>query len=893
MARPERDPLAVRLSMALFRAIKVLVPSGIREDWLREWEAEVRHRWSAVTRGHDARWQDQADVVRRSTGAISDAAWLRQQFTADHDIMRDVQYAFRMLTRRPLVSTLAVVVLAIGIGGTVAVFSVVDTLLLRELPYHDPDRIVTIWLTHRDHPEERDGVAPGAFLDWHDRSKSFSHIAAASPESFDYFDGPEPETVMGARVTEGFFEALGVQPVLGRLFVPREYTVFPPSVVVISHGAWQRMFGGDPAIVGRKVLLEGEPLEVVGVLPKWFHPTVLGRLRQEEIWVPGTLKNPEFANRRTRYWGTVARLAPGVDLASARAELSIISEQLAREYPNTLGAMTATVVPFRDHLAGPIRDPLRLVFGAVVLVLLLGCANVASLLMARASARQREFAVRAAIGANRWRLIRQTIVESLVLSVLACVAGLAIARTAIETFVAIGSTTVHQLAELALDGRLVAFALATSCLTAVLVALWPALRISRVALREGLTEGTVTTTGGPDRRRLVSVLVVGEVALALMILVMAGLLIRSFATLMRVDPGFVQSNVAVLQVFAYGELYNTDGQRRAFVDQTLDRMRAVPGVENAGVVTAMPFIPANINILGGFRVEGRPSAPEREQPVTSLTVASPDYFAAMRIPLRRGRLFTAEDHVNAPQVAVINDLLADRFWPEASPIDQRITVNWQGRWRTMQVVGVVGRLRHDGLDSDPRPEVFIPFAQLPYGSMTFVVRTTADAALLIPTLKQRIWDVDPTLPMYDTSTVEALVSQSLAPRRFMTSLLGVLAGLAFVLATIGIYGIVSFATGQRTREIGVRVAVGGSSRDILKLVFAEGAQRVGVGVLVGLAGSLAATRLVAALLYQVSPTDPLTLGATTMLLGTVALLACYWPARRATRIDPLIALRSD
>ena len=555
--------------------------------------------------------------------------------------------------------------------------------------------------------------------------------------------------------------------------------------------------------------------------------------------------------------------------------------------------MTATVVAFRDHLAGPIRDPLRVLLGAVVLVLLLGCANVASLLLARASDRQREFAVRAAIGANRWRLIRQTLVESLVLSMLACVAGLVLARAAINAFVATAAATVPQLAELALDRRLAVFALATSALTAILVGLWPAIRISRSALRQGLTEGAVSTTGGPDRRRLVSVLVVSEVALALVILVTAGLLIRSFASLVRVDPGFAQSNMAVLQVFAYGQRYQTTEQRVAFFDRALERLRALPGVEKVGIVTAMPFMPANINIQGGFRVEGRPAPPEREQPVTSLTVASPDYFPAMRIPLRQGRLFTDNDHAQGPLVAIINDLMADRFWPGTSPIDQRVTVNWQGRWRTMQVVGVVGRLRHDGLDSDPRPEVFIPFSQLPYGSMTFVVRTTTDAALLIPTLKRRIWDVDPTLPMYETSTIEALVSRTLAPRRFITSLLGILAGLAFVLATIGIYGIVSFATAQRTREIGVRVVVGGSAGDIMALVFAEGARRVGVGILVGLAGSLAATRVVAALLYEVSPTDPLTLGGTAALLAVVALLACYWPARRATRVDPLVALRAD
>lgn len=888
-----RDPVGVRLSLALLRTIRPLVPAGIREDWTREWEAEIRHRWSTLNRKSSARWQDQADVVRRSTGAISDAAWLRQQFTADHDVMRDVQYALRLLRRRPVMSALAVAVLAIGIGGTVSVFSVVDMMLLRELPYRDADRIVTIWLTQRDHPEEREGVAPGAFLDWHDRSKSFSDIAAASPTSFDYFDGLEPETLVGARVTEGFFDALGVQPILGRQFTSQEHTVFPSTVAMISHGAWQRIFAGDPGIIGRKVALDGETLEVVGVLPRSFHPTILGRLREEEIWVPGTLKNPEFANRRTRYWGVAARLAPGVSIDNARAELSIISEQLAREYPNTLGAMTATVVPFREHLAGPIRDPLRVLLGAVVLVLLLGCANVASLLLARASDRQREYAVRAAIGANRWRLIRQTLVESFVLSMFACAAGLAIARIAIDSFVAIGSTTVQQISELALDRRLVVFALATSAVTAILVGLWPAFRISRAAVREGLTEGSVSTAGGPERRRLVSVLVVAEVALTLVLLVTAGLLIRSFAALVRVDPGFERSNVAVLQVFAYGDRYGNDGQRRAFFDQTLERIQSVPGVETAGIVTAMPFLPANINIQGGIRIVGRPDPPEREQPVTSLTVASPQYFAAIRIPLRRGRLFTADDHANAPQVAVINDLLADRFWPGGNPIDERVTVNWQGRWRTLQIVGVVGRLRHDGLDTEPRPEVFIPFAQLPYGSMTFVVRTTTDAASLIPALKQRIWDVDPAMPMYDTSTVEALVSRSLASRRFITSLLGVLAGLAFVLSTLGIYGVVSFATAQRTREIGVRVAIGGSARDILKLVLSESAGRVGLGILVGLAGSLAATRVVATLLFNTSPTDLWTLFTTTVLLTAVALLACYWPARRATRVDPLVALRSD
>jgi predicted permease len=893
MSDPRRDPFAVRASLTLVRVMRALVPSGFRDQWMREWEAELRHRWSTLSRTGDTRWQDQADMVRRSTGAIADAAWLRQQFTLDHDVMRDVHYALRVVRRRPLMSTLAVLVLALGIGGTVAVFSVVDSLLLRDLPYRDAERIVTVWLTDRVHPEERDGVAPGVFLDWRERSQTVTPMAAVDPFSFDYLNGPEPMTLIGALVTEGFFEALGVKPALGRSFLRDEYSAGRSNVALLSHSAWQRLFGGSPSVIDRKVVLDGRPFQIVGVLPEWFHPSLEDGLREEEIWAPKVLQTFEYQNRRTRYWKVVARLAPGVGLDQARAELATISEQIGREHPNTIGTMTATIVPFRDHLAGPIREPIRVLFGAVVLVLLLGSANVASLLLARAADRQREFALRAAIGANRWRLIRQTLVESLVLSALACAAGLAVAHAAVRAFVAVGAATVPQLGELALDRRLVLFAMATSGAIAIIVGLWPAIRISRAALREGLAENSASTTGGTDRRRFVSVMIVSEVALALVLLVSAGLLIRSFATLARVDPGFASANVAVVQVFVYGDRYRTDGQRMAFYDQTLERLRTVPGVERVGLVSAMPFISANINIEGTFRVEGRPAPPERELPTTHLTVATSDYFRAMEIPLRKGRLFTDEDRTNTTPVAIINDQLAERFWPGGNPIDQRVTVNWLRRPLTLRVVGVVGRLRHDALDSDPRPELFMSLAQTPFGSMTFVVRTGGEAAALIPSLRSRIWEVDPTLPVYDASTVDALVAHSLAPRRFVTNLLSVLAGLAFVLATLGIYGIVTFSTAQRRREIGVRMAVGGKASDILVLVLGEGARLIGLGVLLGLLGSLAATRVIAALLYGVSPADPLTLVGTTALLGLVALIACYLPARRATRIDPLAALRAQ
>lgn len=887
-----REPLALRLSFGLIRAFKRLVPAVIRDEWVREWEAEIQHKWCTLNRRQPAAWRDRADVVRRSTGAIADAAWLRQQFTFDRDIMRDVRYALRMLHRRPAMSALAVLVLSLGIGGTVAVFSVIDTLLLRDLPYRDADRIATVWLTNREHPEERDGVAPGVFLDWRSRSKAFESIAAEDPFSFDYLEGPVPTTLIGGLVTEGFFEALGVTPLLGRTFLPEEHTDGKSSVAIISYGAWQRLFGGRASIVGERVPFESRTYEIVGVLPRWFHPGLQDMVREEEIWAPKVLQKFEYDNRRVRYWGVVARLAPGVDIGQARVELATLSSQLSREFPNTLTNMTATIVPLRDHLAGAIREPLRVVFGAVVLVLLLGCANVASLLLARAADRQREFALRAAIGASGWRMIRQTLVESVVLSTLACLAGLAVAHIAIGGLVAVGSSSVPQLGELALDGRLMAFALGASIVTAILVGLWPAIRLSTRATRDELAQSGAGTTGGRERRRFVSALVVSEVALALVLLVSAGLLIRSFTTLAAVDPGFGKANVAILQVFPYGPRYRTDSQRQVFFDQSIERIRALAGVERAGLVSAMPFSAANINIEGGFKVEGRPEMPVADRPSTFLTVATADYFRAMDIHLTLGRLFNDDDRANGTLVGLVNDKVAERFWPGASPINQRVSVNWLGEWRTLQVVGVVGRLRHEALDRDARAEVFMPLSQTPFGSMTFVVRTTNDAAALIPALRSRIWEVDRTLPIYDASTVSTLVAQTLAARRFVTNLLTVLAGLACLLATLGIYGMLVFSTTQRTREIGIRIAVGGKARDILSLVLGESARLIAVGLLLGLLGAMAAARVLAALLYSTSPTDPLTLAATTLLLAAVALLACYVPARRATRIDPLTALRT-
>jgi putative ABC transport system permease protein len=807
------------------------------------------------------------------------------------DVGRDIRYGLRILRKRPVVAVLAVFVLGLGMGSTIATFSIVDAVLLRTPPYLDHDRIVTLWQADRARPNEREGVSPGAFNAWRARARSFEIVAAIEPFSFDYLEGPEPQSLIGALVTEGFFEAIGTHAMLGRTFQREEFLPNARDAVVLSYGGWQRLFGGDPAIIGRMVILEGRQQNVIGVLPRSFRPRLLGDIRDREIYAPKEIREVERLNFRGRYWNAVGKVAAGVSLDRAQAELVTISEQIAREQPRTMVGMIATVVPLREHLVGASRYPLILLFGAVVLVLLITCANVASLLLARASERQREFAIRLAVGAGRARLIRQLLAESLTLAALACLTGLLIGRWTIQMVTAYGPA-VFELHGLAIDGRVVGFAVVVAAATSVLFGLAPAIQCSRPLVQRAL-RGSAGASAGCQQRRFGSALIVAEVALAVVLLVSTGLLIRSFITLLRVDPGFERSNVVALQVFAYGDRYRSPDQVRLFFDDALQRMKLHPGVDAVGLVTAMPLLPSNINIEGGFHVEGRPAAPLGEQATTFLSLATAGYFRAMRIPLIRGRFLDDTDHERAQPVSLVNDLMAQRHWPGDNPLGSRITVNWQGRPITSEVVGVVAGLRHDGLDRQVRPEVFLPFHQIPYGSMTFVVRSSGDPGSLIPRLKDEVWAIDGTMPFYDVATVDSLVAQSLGTRRFVLALLSGFAVVAFILAGAGIYGVLSFATLQRTREIGVRMAMGARPADIKRLVVSEGMMRVTLGLAIGLTTAAAVTRTLEAFLFGITPLDPLTLVITAVLLCAVALAACYLPARRATRVDPLMALRTE
>lgn len=877
-------PFTLRVCLRLLKTISALVPRAVRAEWLDEWEAEVRHRSARIAAQPRNDWRHDVDLFRRALGALPDAAWLRRQFTSDAEVLQDVRYGARALRQSPSFAVAAVLILALGIGGTVTIVTLLDTLLLRDLPYYDASRVVTIWQHNR--AGERDDVAPGNFLDWRERARSFEHIAAVQPHSFDYTGMGEPEVFFGALVSEGFFEALGVRPVLGRALVAEDYTQ-KRKVAVITHGLWQRRFGSDPSAINRVVTFEDEPWTIVGVLPRDFAPELLPRPQEISVWAPKQFLDYEKNVRGSAWWNTVARLKADVTLEQAQAEMDTISRALGAEYPRTNEGVAATLVPIRDYMAGPVRTPLFLMLGAVVLVLAIGCANIASLLLARGMQREREFAVRSALGAARWRLVRQLITESLLLAAVGSAAGIALAHFGIRAVVALAPGSIDRLQDAAIDGRVLLFAAILSTVTAIAFGLVPALQFSRPD-----TDAMRERTGGAPRRAMRRTLVAAEVAFALVLLAGAGLLIRSFERLMAIDPGFSPKNVVALQVFAWGR--NTTGdQLRSFFRQTIQRLGALPGVDEVGAVSAMPFISANINIRSQVSVVGRPPARPEDARGAYLTVATPAYFRVMSIPLKAGRLLDDRDTATTRRVTVISEALRRREWPNADPIGSRIAYHWQGEKYEAEVVGVVGDLRHEGLDRGTRPEMFFALEQTPFGSMTYVIRTTGDPAAIVKAAKQEVWAVNPMQAFYDVSTVEGLIDASVVRQRFATTLMTMFALFALVLCATGIYGVLSFTTGQRTREIGLRMALGADASSIRQMVLREGGVVILTGLAFGLAGAILAARFLRTLLFGISPSDPVTLVAVSALLGVIGLIACYLPARRATRIDPLVALRID
>jgi putative ABC transport system permease protein len=873
----------LRMPHAIVRAAAWLVPEEQRDEWRREWQAELASL-SELRR-------ERRRPMRRALGAFADAFWLRQRSVADVDWIDDLRIGLRQLLQHTGFAFAAVGILALGLAATISMFSVTDQVLLRPLPYPDADRIVSVWETRAggDEPLE---VAPGNFLDWHARATaSFETIAGVEPWALDVAANPRPEVWFAGKVTRGFFETFGLPPLAGRYFLPEEFQSGKDRVIVISEAFWRRRFGADPAAIGSAISTDDGPVTIVGVTPEAFEPRLLATAAgYRDVWQPKTPEEYEPLVRGSGYWAVVGRLKPGVTIESAQAEMTAVSLQLAREYPRSNANTGARVMAFRDYLVGDVRLAVRLLAGAVALVLIIACVNVANLLLARGSGREREIAVRVALGARRLRIVQQLMLESALIAVLGGVIGCAAAALTLSAIAKIGPPTVPWITTLRLDWRAAAFAVVMSAAVAVLSGLLPALRVARAGLA---TAGRNTATADVTQHRLRTGLVVVEVALALVLITGASLLVRSFVGLMRADPGFARDRVLVTQIFAWD--YNpTPAHLRSFFDRTLERLSALPAVQAAGAVSAMPFIESNINIQNVFTIRGRPDPAQGEAPRAHLTVASPGYFDAMRIPLKAGRHLDDRDGVETAPVAVISETMARKYWDGLNDaIGQHLRFRFSGVVTDVEIVGVVGSLRHETLDGNARDELFMPLAQMPFGSMTFVVRTAGDASALLEPARAAIWAVNPRQTIYRAATLDELVQKTVTPRRFALAVIIAFAAVALLLAIAGVYGVLTAIMTTRLREVGLRVALGASRHDIISLVIARGVMMTAAGLAAGMAGALGVGRLLASFLFGITSTDPVALVASATLMLGAALLACYLPAQRAAETDPIALLRTE
>ena len=885
MTGTTRDPFPLRVCLFLVRVASRIVPAGDRHAWRMEWEAELRYRWSRGSR--PSRDRD-VRMIRRSLGAVIDAAWIRRQFTMDADLVHDVTHGIRMLVKSPSFTVLALLVLAIGVGAATAMASLADALLFRKVSIPGVERVVTVWERNLTSGVGREDVAPGNAIDFVTRPSAFAAAAAVEPYSLDFtVPGGAPEVWYTARVTEKFFEVLGTPMLHGRPFLPREFIKGNDQVIVLSHGLWRERFGADPGVIGRTIPLDQLPFVVVGVMPPGIELRLFEARREPRAYLTKYFEDFEPRIRGTGYWNVLARLKAGVAIEQAQRELDVVSQQLAREYPNSNRNLVGEIVPIRDHLAGGIRGLLPVLLGAAALLLLVACANVGNLLLARGSARGRDFAVRKALGAGRGRLIRQMLAESLLLAIAGGALGLVLARWSLQAVAALRPLDVAGIDHIGIDVRVAAIACALSLMASVIAGLAPAWQLSRPQASTALRAGA----SSQPARRVHATLAIVEVCLALLLAVGAGLLVRSFQEIKRVDPGFARSQVLALQVFAW-DRNDTPQKRAAFFDQTLDRLRALPGVAAAGAVSAMPFIEANINIRSAIAIDGRPAVVPGDDALIYTTIVAGDYFRAMSIPLERGRFLDRTDRADTYKAAVISRSAARKFWPGADPIGGKVKIRFSGQLTEAEIVGIVGDARHEALDRAPRAEMFLAHPQIPFGSMTFVVRTQPGSATTMQMMKEQIWSVDPLQTFYRTASLDELVTRTLVGRRFLVVVLGGFGVAALLLAAAGLYGVMSFSTSQRSREFGVRIALGARPSDILTMVVREGLGLALIGIACGVFAAVCLTRLLRGMLFGVSATDPVTFGAVAIGILVLSALSCYLPARRAVRSDPLVTLKA-
>jgi putative ABC transport system permease protein len=894
-----------------------------------EWKEEVRKRLSRVNLepAHEAEVVEELaqhleDVYQRSlrvgaTDAEATSAALKELATEDllqkemrqsqtsfkespvagaptnsnvvADLLHDLRYAARLQRKNPAFTIIAIIALALGIGANTAIFSVVNTVLLRPLPYKDPDRLVMVWEDASRHGYPRDTPAAANFVDWRDQSQNFEGMAAIADESFNLTGSGDPERLEGRRVSANMFPLLGVEPQLGRVFTAAEDQPGAQRVVILSYPLWQRRFGGDPAIVGQSLTLNGESHVVIGVMPARFQfPS-----SDDQAWVPIALTQQDAGNRNRHYLQVLGRLKPGVSLAQAQSEMSTIATRLQQQYPQSNAELGAVVQPLQEHLVGDIKPALLVLLGAVGLVLLIACANVANLLLARAAVRQKEIAVRVALGAKRSRLIRQFLTESVLLSTSGGLVGLAIAYGGLFLLKAFIPENISQARDISIDLKVLAFTFLVSVATGLIFGLAPAIQAARFNQIDTLKEGGRDAATGGSGQRLRGLLVTAEVAISLVLLIGAGLLINSFLRLRNVDPGFRTDNLLTMKIVLPEPKYEEMERRSAFYTELINRVQALAGVRSAAVTSNLPLYRQGNSI--GIGIEGQPAPPPGQERIIVTRIVSPRYFDTMSIPILRGRGLTDQDTETTPNVVVISETMARRYWPGEDAVGKRIAA---GRIRTpedwIQVVGVVKDVRQFELNAEPKPQMYLSYRQAGFfDSRDLVVKTDVDPASMAATVRKAVWEIDKDQPVSNIQTMDQILAESIARQRFSMLVLAIFAAVALVLAGVGIYGVMSYSVAQRTHEIGIRMALGAQTGAVLKLAVGYGMKLVIVGIAIGLIAAFALTRVMSTLLFGVTATDPTTFTLISLLLIAVAVLASYVPARRATRVNPIIALRYE
>jgi len=862
-----------------------------------ELDAEVRSLVEMLTEEKIKAGMGAAEARRQSLIEIGGAEQVKEQVrdirvgAMMETLWQDLRYCVRLLVKSPGYTAVVILTLALGIGANTAIFSVVNAVLLRALPYRYANRVVMVWEHNRTSANQRNTIAPANFLDWRDQARSFDEMAAFYDTRYNLTGAGAPVEIPAQVSTGNLFALLGASAVLGRTYTTQDEEPGHDDVVVLSYGLWQRQFGGAPDIVGKPLTLSGHPMTILGVMPpefKWFikENSLVGK--PAELWTPTRFTDRK---REGRYLSVVARLKPGVSVAQARAEMDTIAARLEEQYPDFNTHWGVNLVPVREQLAGEIRTALLVLLGAVGFVLLIACANVANLMLARAAARHKEIAIRLALGAGRWRVIRQLLTESVLLALAGGAMGLVLALWGVDALVALGPENLLSREEVALSLPVFGFTFGVSLVTGIVFGLLPALEAARSDPQETLRETDRSNTSSPRSRRLRNAFVVAEIALALVLLVGAGLMMKSFLHLQAVNPGFDPKNLLTMRVLLPHAKYPDDARQVAFFRQAVERIQALPGVRSATTISALPF--SDIGSATDFTIEGRPAPAAGDAPVTDVRTTDENYFRTMNIPVLSGRAFTPQEAMEDRHVVIINETLARKYFPGEEPIGKRLVIDMKDTNEPTEIIGVVGDAKYTRLEGEPRAMVYWPNPQLALSAMTIVIRTTGDPLELAPAAQHEIQALDKDQPVSDVRTMESWIGASIARTRFGTLLLDVFAAIALLLATVGIYGVMAYSVTQRTHEIGIRMALGARPTDILRLVVGQGLRLTLMGVALGLALAFGLTRQMASLLYEVKVTDPFVFAGLSVLLALVALIACYVPARRATKVEPVVALRYE